>query len=181
MRDLITLSSLVALAAAKFSGEPPNENITIIVGACSSLESYQLVANGIAYLELILAITGLRGSSMNSIVPGPQAREKETLLSIFLPDVGGVTCELSRKSVDEDFQCPWVLTVPNGLGVPKYIPGAEDSSPDLNSVGDDTAQSVTTCINGAGDIQIAICCPGKQLKGCKNIQLEYKAGCLNGP
>ncbi|KAJ8106797.1 hypothetical protein ONZ43_g6939 [Nemania bipapillata] len=168
--------SFAALAAANPSYGPPNENITLTVGAGSSLEGYQLVgfANGT--------------SPFPAFVPAAEAAVSASTFYLFYMDYGlfgwyslniNFRVDVGSAKYGLDVQSP------NGdyTGLMVFIPsttygtniwGPEKTSPAFPWTGNPT-DFPFACSDSDGNLQLAIYTPGKQPKNCEQVQLEYKA------
>ncbi|KAI1271256.1 hypothetical protein F5Y07DRAFT_404566 [Xylaria sp. FL0933] len=165
--------SFAAFAAANPSNGPPNEDITLTVGAGSSLEGYQLVGfvNG--------------ASAFPAFVTAAEAAESpSSTFSLFYVDYGhfgwyslnvdvdGATYGFDVKPEAGTFEGPMILISSEEYGTNIWSP--TNASPAFPWTGD-SRDFPFACTNDDGHIQLAIYTPGTQPKNCEQIQLEYKA------
>ncbi|KAI0531638.1 hypothetical protein GGR58DRAFT_508293 [Xylaria digitata] len=165
------LLSLAAFATANPSYGPPNEDITLKVGAGSSLEGYQLVgfAND--------------GAAFPAFVTADEAAESPSIFYLFYQnyghfgfyslniDIDGATYGFSVEGPPEIAQGRVVLIDPE-----TYCPniwGPENDFPVFPW--SDSRDFTFACTNDNGHIQLGIYTPGKQPSNCEQVVLEYKA------
>ncbi|KAI0799044.1 hypothetical protein GGR55DRAFT_684339 [Xylaria sp. FL0064] len=189
--------SFAAFAAANPSNGPPNEDITLTVGADSSLEGYQLVG----------FVDG--ASAFPAFVTAAEAAESpSSTFSLFYVDYGhfgwyslnvdvnGATYGFDVKPEAGTFEGPMILISSDEYG--SNIWGPTNASPAFPWTGElsnripdllvsglklifvdpstgDSRDFPFACTNDDGHIQLAIYTPGTQPKNCEQIQLEYKA------
>ncbi|KAJ8129418.1 hypothetical protein O1611_g4213 [Lasiodiplodia mahajangana] len=162
------LFSLAAVAAANPSYGPPDENVTITVGAGSSLDGYQLVGfveNGAGFPEFVTAADAAEASSVFYLFYKNYGHFGWYTINI---DIGNATYATAIK--DEAFQGPIVFIDPETYGT--SIWSAETATSALTWTGD-PSDFPYACTND-GHIQLAIYTPGTQPANCEQITLEFQ-------
>ncbi|KAI0905959.1 hypothetical protein F4823DRAFT_609077 [Ustulina deusta] len=160
--------SLAAFAAANPSYGPPDEDITLKVGAGSSLEGYQLVG----FVDNTAAFP--------AFVTAAEAAESPSTWHLFYQNFGhfgyyslnivvdGATYGLSLP--DPDFVGPVTFIDSKAYGT--NIWGPENDSPVFPWSGD-YRDFTFACSNDDGHIQLGIYTLGKEPNNCEQVRLEY--------
>ncbi|KAI0427059.1 hypothetical protein F5Y09DRAFT_317247 [Xylaria sp. FL1042] len=169
----IALFSFAAIAASNPSNGPPNEDITLTVGAGSSLEGYQLVGfvnDTAAFPEFVTAAEAAESqSSTFYLFYNDYGHFGWYSLNI---DVSGTTYGLDIKPEAGDYEGPVIFISSDEYGT--NIWGPTNASPAFPWTGDST-DFPFACTNDDGHIQLAIYKPGNEPGDCEQVQLEYKA------
>ncbi|KAF2969672.1 hypothetical protein GQX73_g3873 [Xylaria multiplex] len=166
------LLSLAAFAAANPLYGPPNEDITLKVGAGSSLEGYQLVRfanNGAAFPAFVTAAEAAESPSTFYLFYQNYGHFGFYSLNI---DINGATYGFSVEGPPEIAQGRVVLIDSKTYGPNIWRP--ENDSPVFPWSGD-SRDFTFACRNDDGHIQLGIYTPGKQPSSCEQVVLEYKA------
>ncbi|KAI1152599.1 hypothetical protein F4825DRAFT_418463 [Nemania diffusa] len=166
------LVSFAAFAAANPSNGPPNENITLTVGAGSSLEGYQLVGfvdSTAAFPEFVTAADAAVSPSTFYLFYEDYGHFGWYSLNI---DIGSATYGLDIQASDGLYEGPVIFIDSKTYGT--NIWGPTNASPVFPWTGD-SSDFPFACSNDDGHIQLGIYTPGKEPENCEQVQLEYKA------
>ncbi|KAI8631014.1 hypothetical protein F5Y19DRAFT_427331 [Xylariaceae sp. FL1651] len=166
------LLTFAAVAAANPSNGPPNEDITLKVGAGSSLEGYQLVGfidNGAGFPAFVTAAEAAESSSTFHLFYEDYGHFGWYSLNI---DIDGATYGLDVEAPGGTYEGPMIFIDSATYGT--NIWDAKNDSPAFTWVGD-SRDSTFACTNDDGHIQLGIYTPGKEPSNCEQVQLEYKA------
>ncbi|KAI0118726.1 hypothetical protein GGR51DRAFT_130654 [Nemania sp. FL0031] len=165
--SILALFSLAAIAAANPSYGPPNENVTITIGAGSSLDGYQLVGyvdNGAGFPEFVTPADAAEDASIFYLFYEDYGHFGWYTMNI---DIGDATYATAIK--DGAFEGPIVFIDPATYGT--SIWSATTATSALTWTGD-TRDFPYAC-TADGHIQLAIYTPGTEPTDCEQITLEF--------
>ncbi|KAI0450052.1 hypothetical protein F5B21DRAFT_448376 [Xylaria acuta] len=166
------LLPIATVAAVTPSNGPPDEDITLKVGAGSSLAGYQLVG----------FVDG--ATAFPAFVTAAEAAESASTFHMFYEDYGhfgwySLNIDVAGAKYGLDVDAPENVYE----GLMKFIDsntygtniwGAKNDSPAFTWTGD--SRDVTfACTGDDGHIRLGIFTPGGELENCEQVQLEFKA------
>ncbi|KAI0442888.1 hypothetical protein F4803DRAFT_341387 [Xylaria telfairii] len=164
--------SLAAVAVANPSYGPPNEDITLKIGAGSSLAGYQLVG----------FVDG--ASAFPEFVTATEAAEQASTFHLFYSDYGhfgwySLNIDVDGSKYGLDIEAPanvyeGTVKLIDAKTYGTNIWSARNDSPAFTWFGD-SRDFTFACPSNDGHIRLGIYTPGKQPTNCEQVELEFKA------